>query len=547
MGKIKDLVSNNFEELKNSIRSFWATYIVSFVMTIILIVSYKFYDKNEMIFNHCLAFFACSILIIWLGELLFTKWLYKIISYVIAIGEGLAFSTLLFQDQEVGSYNEVVYRWVLGFIIATGLVCIFVAFKKSKLSTHKYLLDVVQNLFNYNIIFAVLNIGLNIVVGIFYSLILRKSFTDFFVELEMFLFGIVYIPMLIMAFTKKKSYITSFIKNLVKFVLMPITLAAMAIIYIYIFQCIIMVAIPSNYIFRCAAITFVLGFPNVIMIRNYKDDNKFYELSARFAPFAYIPFLILQIYSIAVRCSEYGMTVNRYLAIVFLIVEIGIVVLSLMKKDIIEFAVLLAAVCIIFATITPFNCVDVSVNSQVAKFKKAWQKGDKFDDLSKKEKKIAATSYMYIVGENKKDVMPTYISQKEYKKLADYYFETDFTETIDEDSPDRFKKEVYFYASPDEVVDISKYDRMVTDESLANYSIVATKREYYDLFDSIIEEHGRDLEKELKKCHLYELNAEIDIYIESIEASYTYDGDDENIDIGEYRVTYTELYKKQDE
>ena len=80
----------------------------------------------------------------------------------------------------------------------------------------------------------------------------------------------------------------------------------------YIIKIIVFKDMPSNQIFRILAALFILGCPIWTMVCNFKEDTIIDKIN-KLLPKLFIPFIILQIYSIGVRILENGITENRYL------------------------------------------------------------------------------------------------------------------------------------------------------------------------------------------------------------------------------------------
>ena len=73
-------------------------------------------------------------------------------------------------------------------------------------------------------------------VFIFDELIWNDSFEYIFTRTQILLFGLFYMILLILAFTKKKTRITAFFSNMIKYILYPILLIALVIVYMYLIK-----------------------------------------------------------------------------------------------------------------------------------------------------------------------------------------------------------------------------------------------------------------------------------------------------------------------
>lgn len=514
MKNIKKLFANNMNEVKSNMKEYPATYLVTIVVTLVLAVLMNIDDMPDS-FEKVVYFAVTSIFVYWLSDIVFKKWIIRIIGYVVATGAGITWAIVL---DKYANKNIGVYRILAGYLVVFLCLCIYFIMSQMNVNSFKYLLDVFQNLFTYTMFYIVINIGLTSVLLIFINLILDTDSINLIFRLQVLLLGWFSFPSYILAFTKKKSHITAFIKNLVKYVLYPITLVAIVIIYVYMIKLLFCKEIPANSIYEIVAYIFVYGFTTYIMVRNYSKDNKFYELTTKILPWIFIPLIILQSYSIIVRVVKYGCTVGRYLGIAFVIIELVILALNLYtKKDKLDKAILIIAIIAIIASMSPFNAERVSVESQVKLLVKEWPKGKSFDELSEDKKEDLSDRYNYLVLQNnkyKKIYIDKYTSGKNYidiKKLKSYLRVTE-----DDKDDTRYYGDFDFEMDTNVDIDISKYKKVqIIEESYEDDKTI-----YKEVIIELIKKHGKDLEKEIKKDNIVKIDDKTDLYIDKLEVYY---------------------------
>lgn len=519
MDKIKKFFTNNMNDLKKNVKEYPATYLVTIVITLLLAIIVNVDDMPD-IFENIIYFAGTSIFVYWLTELLFKKWLFRIIGYVVATGAGIGWAIAL---DKYGSSISGVYRILIGYIVVLVCLCVYFIMKKMNVNSYKYILDVFQNIFTYSMFYAVINIGLTSVLCIFIRLILNDDASNLVYKLQILLLGWFYFPSLILAFTKEKSHITKFIKSLVKYVLYPITLIAISIIYMYMIKILIFNKFPSNSIYGIVTYIFVFGFASFIMVRNYSKDNKFYEISTKIVPWIFIPLIILQAYSIIVRTSKYGFTISRYLGIVFVIVEVVILALNIYtKKDKLDKALLIIAILAVIASVSPFNVEKVTVESQVKILVKEWPKGKKFNELTEKQKDKIADRYLYIVEQNqkyKKLYMKKYTSNKKYIVIKDMKGYFSHLDKVDFDTE---FKEIYYVGKPYKNFDISKYKKaQIVEENDGDEELIGK-----EMIKQLIQKYGKDLEDNIENGSVLKIDDKKDLYIYSVDVYYYIDKDD---------------------
>ena len=80
--------------------------------------------------------------------------------------------------------------------------------------------------------------------------------------------------------------------------------------------------IPANQIFRILAALFACGLPIWTMNSLWEKEENTWQKIINKLPLAFIPFILLQIYSIWSRISANGLTEARYLCVMLVIFEI---------------------------------------------------------------------------------------------------------------------------------------------------------------------------------------------------------------------------------
>lgn len=168
-------------------------------------------------------------------------------------------------------------------------------------------------------------------------------------------------------FPKGISFITNYI-------LVPLMWAYMAILYAYFFKIIIQWELPRGNLGwvitafgSIGILTKLLAYP----IRN--DGTRLLVLFDKYYYYALIIPIILLGVAIGVRINNYGVTESRY-AVVLLGIWFSLVtILTVIKKESfhIKFVPILFALLTFFASFGPWGAVEMSTNSQLARFEAA--------------------------------------------------------------------------------------------------------------------------------------------------------------------------------
>ena len=130
------------------------------------------------------------------------------------------------------------------------------------------------------------------------------------------------------------------------------------IFYIYLIKIIAKLEMPSNQVFAVCTCLFSMGLFTSLMSLGINEVSK-YNTAIKFLPIAFIPALILQIISIALRIAQHGLTSARYIGVMVIIFEIVYLVFYILdeilhnKKVKLEKVLLIASLLIFIACFVP--------------------------------------------------------------------------------------------------------------------------------------------------------------------------------------------------
>lgn len=423
MSKVKNFFKGIVTNYKNSFKQYTATNIVIILTTLFLVFAYD--ELPGTIINKTLTIAILSAINFFTCETYLKKLWQRGISYVVGLGIAIGFEQLVYSARN----SEAIARIVIGYAIIVFLIGLMQAIKNTKADIGEYAVKVFKNIFSVGIIYSILSTGLALIALIFITLILNSRESDFIIRTQIALLGLFALPATLIAITEIKEDISKFIKAIVLYVMLPLTILATVIIYIYMAKILILREIPANSIFRILTGLFIVAFPVWVMIDPFKKESKLIEKICKILPIAFIPFLLLQTYSICARIDGNGLTPSRYIGIAFIIFETITIFLSLYKerKYLINF-ITVGTVIIAVSTILPVvNMQSASNISQSNRLKKAWKENQIFSDLSEENKKIAQSAYSYLEDQSDANkYIPNYIDKDDIKEYIvgkeEYYY-----------------------------------------------------------------------------------------------------------------------------
>lgn len=215
---------------------------------------------------------------------------------------------------------EIATRIFFVYLMTLDAITVWHMFMRLEDNFEEYCTKAFLGLFKATVVYSLFAIGLALIVWIINELLFNTH--DFLEQIELFLAGGIYVPMCLRAISAKGEKPGKFGKLCVVYILQSMLLVAFAIIYIYIIKIFVTDTVPSNQVFNILAWLFALGMPIWTMVHGINEEDGFLYKVSTFVPYAYIPFIFLQCWSMGIRIRDYGFTESRYMAVVLIIGEI---------------------------------------------------------------------------------------------------------------------------------------------------------------------------------------------------------------------------------
>lgn len=527
MNKIKNLMTKMSDEIKQLGKKFPLTMVLILFVTILYTVAIdQNFSRNTGEILEKIYLFS----VIWGVGTIFTETFFvkkpnKIISYGLTGGISLIFTQILTvpMTQNTSQMNTI-YRVLFAYIILLILMSIYQSIHNAQLKFQEYAQQVFRDLFNITTTYFILNIGIILVTSIFVQLILDGHYGSILERLFILLIGLFYMPSMVYTFSGiSKKQVNSFIKGLILYVLLPLVIIAIAIIYLYIAKIILLKDMPQNTIYRILAGIFIVAFPVWNLASNYAKDKKIVAKITQFLPYLYAPFILLEIYSIGTRISEFGITPMRYFSCLFIVFQVIVLTLTFYKKgEKLTQIFIYASILVLISFITPFHYENVSNWSQKRILEKTIAENTNFEELSIEDKDKAKSAYEYLKYDtNGADWIPSYLSDENKQKIEEY----SNAERRDYDSPE------YIYLYCDLELNIENYVKITyvegkdDNDEPAIVTLENTERTL-DLSSKINEiinqdqKYESDLQEEFKGNNLVKISETEDLYLSRIRLSY---------------------------
>lgn len=338
MAKIKEIIANQKSEIKNIFQRYAVTLAAANLCCILyVILDLADYNWHE---TKAGAYMLYILMGLSIGSFLLESVLTEdgrgrkkriipytivgIISFIFTWTGDIFFPD--FSDKGKALFFKIL---ALCIILCVGLG-LYAIIRKSGMCFQKYAVDFVFGTFKLGSIWFVINIGVILLLEMFDTLIVSIDYWDTVTYIEILLTGAVYLPYILICMTDKKENRSKFVRGFLLYVLMPLVLAAFAIIYLYIIRIIVTRRMPSNEVFRICAELFAIGVVIWTMADSYRSTGeekesgrgRIYEKLIRNIKYMYAPFILLEGYAIGVRIAQYGVTRERYFAVIFILAQI---------------------------------------------------------------------------------------------------------------------------------------------------------------------------------------------------------------------------------
>lgn len=435
MGKVSNYINQNMAKFKQIYIRYAASIFCVFIIAVVSIIANqkKGFDI-ESIVTVCSIWLAGNFLVesLWKktaeeAQKNKRKWL---IGYGVTFVIAIVFENLseILKAQKADIPN-LIFESILYFYIAcTVLLAIYVLLRQQQLDLPHCIGRIIFALLRAVGVYLVLNIAVILILEIIDALLVDIDTFRVELNIQLLLSALAYFPTCLLAVSDTSEDNAAFTKKFVSYVLLPCVWIAMFVIYLYVVKIFVTQEVPSNEIFSICASLFAIGMPIWMMASGFVEENSSrYKKLIHITKYIYAPFILLEIYSMSVRVKAYGLTEQRYAAIMFILLQIIYILWNRHYENLI----LVFVGCLLIGLLLPFgNASYLSYQSQKNRFVK--------NQTSDKE--VAAEAYDYL-RENAygRRYIKTNLTEAEQDELHNMLY--------DRDSEDQWKS-VYFNAYP---------------------------------------------------------------------------------------------------
>ena len=330
LGKVSNYINQNMAKFKQIYIRYAASIFCAFIIAVVSIIANQ---KKGFDIESIVA--VCSI---WLAGNFLVESLWKktaeeaqknkqkwLIGYGVTFVIAIVFENLseILKAQKADIPN-LIFESILYFYIAcTVLLAIYVLLRQQKLDLPHCIGRIIFALLRAVGVYLVLNIAVILILEIIDALLVDIDTFRVELNIQLLLSALAYFPTCLLAVSDTSEDNAAFTKKFVSYVLLPCVWIAMFVIYLYVVKIFVKQEVPSNEIFSICASLFAIGMPIWMMASGFVEEKiSRYAKFISITKYIYAPFILLEIYSMSVRVKAYGLTEQRYVAWMFILLQV---------------------------------------------------------------------------------------------------------------------------------------------------------------------------------------------------------------------------------
>lgn len=317
-----------------------------------------------------------------------------ILSGLITCFIGVGRESLLFGIKGVFFYKKA-QELMAGCIFLMLVLTVYFCYRKEAARFEEYMLTLLVNWLIVFSMYVILLIGTGLVCSCVDTLFFGGGSSIVTVS-WILLSGFFLIPGGILALNGRNRAAKDLLMTPVQYVLSLMAVCALVSVYVYAAGILIRREFPSNEVFSILTTLFSLGMPIWMVSGSLLKESRYSRLMASL-PYVFAPLILLQIYSIAVRIGEFGLTPNRYVGVMMIVFEGGTLLCWHLGRSRMENVLLIMSGLIVLAFLMPgVNRCRLSERQQQAWLKKYYQAAQKGESLSQQEYNRMWEAYFYL-------------------------------------------------------------------------------------------------------------------------------------------------------
>ncbi len=483
--KLSIKIDNMINNIKRSFERFPVTILTSTAVVIMLIIlselEFQFTPDGREMFIRITMTVALGIPLSACIKYIFermrdVKISHTILGYLIGIALLALYYLLFLRD-----LNWISTTRYIGISLFLYLAFLYIPWIKKKDGYEYYIIDILYNFLITAVYSFILFLGIVIIIFTIVQLF-NVDIPDKFVYYTFLIVSGIFAPSLFLAKVPEiqgESYVIQYPKSLrilLLYIVIPLITVYSAILYAYFLKIIVTRNWPQGLVSHLVLWYSVVSVVVIFLISPILHSNKLAHRFKVFFPKFILPILAMMFVSMGIRINAYGITENRYFALVMGIWVLGIMIYFSLKKRLTNIVIPVSLSIVVFLSVFgPISSFSISKLSQNNRLKNLLVQNDMLIDgkISKKEnipledKEEISAILMYFESKHSLEDVK-YIPDKFEIEDMEAVFGFPYTEK----SIDRNEYFSYYLNPADRsAVDVKEYDYFIYSNALINRPI----------------------------------------------------------------------------
>ncbi|HOZ53863.1 MAG TPA: DUF4153 domain-containing protein [Bacilli bacterium] len=349
-------------QIKEVYKKYYIGLILLFITTVIAIINIRNNHYSDIYIKLVLSFAYGSIVAILIRNVLDRLKKNKL-NYLLYLLIPILICTIYFYLLDSINIGSCGLKYII-LLISTSILYFIIPFINNKKDSINYTYKVIISLLITILCFILLFVGISLIIFSVSLLFELNILEHVYMEIYMFLLGIVVPPIFLIAESKieSKEKYPNFINKIIIYIIYPMLSIYTLILYSYFIKVLIEFKWPAN-ILGNLIIYYSLVSIGVLYFTYNKTFNKYIDKLIKIYPYVLIMPIIMMLITFIIRINNYGITELRYYGILcFIFVLISTIIMKTINK--LKYIILTLSLLLILSSFGPLSAFNLSKNSQ---------------------------------------------------------------------------------------------------------------------------------------------------------------------------------------
>lgn len=281
-------------------------------------------------------------------------------------------------------FGDVLYAQLFFYgLLAASMILFVISFIPAEVANaQSYFANFVKNALFCLLMTVALSGGLSVLFAAIQNLIYKfpKS-SEIYICIWSFGFTVFFVNVFsyFLFFKSNEQGAGKAFKIIFLYILFPIYCVLLGVLYAYLLKALFTWKLPQGHINWFVSFACFFYFVFHFLLHEYENTSAV-KLFYKYGALLFIPLICAQIIAYSIRVNAYGFTAARYASLLFIIFSTLMIAVSFIKKQNFErLALIVLFAFVIFATLSPWNLIDIPFKNQFARMEKILYKYNMYD------------------------------------------------------------------------------------------------------------------------------------------------------------------------